>query len=170
MGFGVGCEGVELLNSLRTNEDIVFGRRYPLYIIALATEVDDDAIKWLTKYARAIDSLTGKSIAFIIFYNSVRLYATANTFYKKAPIDQEGTEKIFHRSLQTFDVPSAALQSNKSLNKYVKGRVRFPDEAFVTSMTYQSDNIARSLGIKPTELPCFLFIDDPNSREYHLLQ
>ena len=168
MGFAVHCEGADLIRNFQKSEDDVLGRRYPLYIIALATEIDDEAIKWLAEYSRAIDSLTGQAIAFITFYNSARFYASTG-FRTTRFVDYEGTRRVFQYPLPTIQVPPNALQSSWALRNYVAGRMHFPDEAFVSSMTYASDSVARYLGIKPTELPCFVFIDDPGGKEYYLL-
>jgi len=167
MGFSVSCKGADLIQHLRFDEDAIFGRRYPLYIIALAAEVDDEAVKWLVDYGRAVDSLTGQFIAFITFYNSVRFFASSGS--PSTIVDREGTTRLFQYVPSTIEVPPHAIQGEQTLEDYVKGRIRFPDEAFVLAMTYESDSVARCLGIKPEELPCFVFIDDPSSIEYHVL-
>jgi hypothetical protein len=190
MGWAVDCEGADLIRALRATEDSVLGRRYALYIIALATEIDDQAIKWLSDYGRSIDSLTGPAVAFIVFYNSAKCYAHADNgpplllrlLQDLGPrIDAQGTTHVFKKppptegreigkaDLATIDVPSKALDGSSALTSHVRGRIRFPDEAFVRSMTYESDSVARFLGISPKELPCFVFIDDPENTEYHTL-
>ena len=171
MGFAVHCTGADLLERLKRDEDSLLGRRYPLYIIALATEVDDEAIQWLADYGRAMDSLTGEQIAFIVFYNSLCFRTTSpgglRTFI--TPVDTEGTKKVFRYNLPKIDVPPKALQGAWALRKHVAGKMRFPDEAFVTSMTYQSDQVARALGIKPKELPCLVYLDNPDSDNFYVL-
>ena len=108
---------------------------------------------------------------FITFYNSARFYATTNNPYSRI-VDKEGTEHLYrYKFPETPDikVPSNALQGAWALSHHVAGQMRFPNEAFVSSMTYESDSLARALGIKPKELPCLVFIDDPLSDEFHIL-
>lgn len=177
MGFSITCEGADLLKSLRINEDSVLGRRYPLYIIALATEVDDNAIRWLSENGRALDSVTGSFIAFLIFYNSARFHASAthgqpfhaSTTRGQRIVDLEGTEAVFRYRLPSIEVPPSALQGAWNLRQYVAGKMQFPDEAFVTSMTYESDALSRELGVMPNELPCLVLIDDPLGSEVYIL-
>ncbi len=168
MGFGVNCRGADLLNQLKTSEDKLLGRRFPLYIIALATEVDEEALEWIVKYGHAIDSLTSNSIAFITFYNSVNFYAEAHSM-RSLFINEEATGGMFRDSCRTISLPNEALFGSHALTKHVKGRMAFPDKAFVQSMTNESDSIARYLGIRATELPCLLFIDDPNSESFYIM-
>ena len=166
MGFGISCKGADLLKSLKQDEASVLGRIYPLYIITLATEVDDTEIEWLTKNGRALDSLTGDLIAFLVFYNSAKFSAKSNSY---GNIDLEGTRNIFNYEMPTINVPSYAIQGAWSIRDYVQGSIDFPKEAFVTSMTYESDNLARALNIKPDMLPCLVLIDDPSSGDFYTI-
>jgi len=65
-------DGEELARRLRGGEGFPLGRPYALYVIALATEIDEAELAWLKKYSRAIDSLTGRAIAFVLFFNSLK--------------------------------------------------------------------------------------------------
>ena len=75
MGFHVNCSGAELLHGLRANASQFLHEPYSLYFIALATQVDDEALKWLHKYEMQLDSLCGPYAAFLTFYNQARLFA-----------------------------------------------------------------------------------------------
>jgi hypothetical protein len=171
MGWAVNCHGADLVGMLRADEESVLGRMYGLYIVALATEIDDEAITWLYEYGRAIDSLTGEAIAFLVFYNGAHFYAHANTLSaeRRTVVDLAGSARVFRRALPEIEVPGKALNSSCSLTEHIRGGNRFPDEAFVTAMTYESDQMARVLGIRPNELPCLVFIDDPGSLDYYLV-
>jgi archaellum component FlaC len=172
--YGARCTGAELLNYISNNEKELFGRQYLLYIIALATTVDDVAIRWLCRNARAIDSLTGESIAFIVFYDSLKFYATPPS-ETDLPVDinrainetmgpkmRNVVEPIF----PTFSVTKKQLQSCR-LN--VEPDYDLQKKAFLISTTYESEKAAKALGIKHVDLPCLVFIDDPSCKEKYLL-
>ncbi len=163
MGFAVKCSGADLLGSLRKNEDKVLGRRFPLYMFTLATEIDDNIIKWLSEYGRAIDSLTGDNIAFFVFFNSAKFKASTNV--SSGVVDSVGTKEVF----RTIPVPKGALQSAISLREFVAGTMKFPNDAFVSTMTYESDNMARYLNISPADLPCLVLFDDPQSGDFYTI-
>src|SRR5689334_6282511 len=69
MGFYVTCPGADLLKQMSENADGLLGEPYALYIIALATYIDDEALQWISDYATAFDSLTGPFGVFLLFYN-----------------------------------------------------------------------------------------------------
>lgn len=109
MGLAVNCQGADLLRELNSDKNF-FLRQYPLYVIALATEMDDEAIKWLVEYGRVLDSLTGEHIAFVTFYNSVRFRATiGEPRQNRNFIDEVGTREIFSPSLE---VPQSLLKED----------------------------------------------------------
>lgn len=179
MGFRVRTTGIDLVWHLRNNVKKLFGHEYSLYIIALATEVDDEALAGLIKNERAIDSLTGEDIAFITFYNSVRFFvdpADAPKAYSYKSLLRKNLD-IYHRHEEgskfapTIEVPSELIKESHPyhLSEYLFKHVDLDYGAFALSMTYESDSIARYLGIEPSELPCLVFIDNPKSEEYYIL-
>jgi len=64
-------DGDDLAKKLR-RERLPLGKPYALYVIALATQIDEKELAWLQKYSAAIDSLTGRAIAFVLFFNSLK--------------------------------------------------------------------------------------------------
>ena len=69
MGFHVACSGAALLHRLRADPGGFLGEPYSLYFLALATELDDEALAWLHKYEMQLDSLCGPYAAFFLFYS-----------------------------------------------------------------------------------------------------
>ncbi|TLN27245.1 hypothetical protein FDZ71_00175 [bacterium] len=196
---------------------------FALYIVALATTVDAQALEWLWKWQMAFDSMSGPSVAFLFFYNEARLEATPGIVswaYDRSPsrehvralatlkglglldaYDSYCSEREAARPFRVFgpDVPAAyggsvlalhvdeetlrsgsakvdAVLSARVLNEIRRREHRglsdwerydpsreasLSERVFVQSMTYESDAVARSLGIH--DLPCLLFIDDPES-------
>jgi len=164
MGYLVDS-GLDVLKNLRANQDKVFGRRYALYIITLATEIDNEAIDWLIKYGRVIDSLVGHAVAFITFYNTATAPLTRgnsrglreNELMKIRAYTPNIDFDLAEAEEKIIDLDVAAMQG------------RYSRRVFNITMTYESDNIARFLGLNLKELPCLVFIDDPNGKEYHVL-
>jgi hypothetical protein len=106
MGWAVQWSGQDLAKALREDSSGILGRPYAMYIVALATEVDLDALNWLREYGRAIDSLTGADVAFLTFCNSTvnhavqvrrRLGSKEYIDY----VDAESTNIIFHSGRTT---------------------------------------------------------------------
>jgi len=173
MGWALQCKGADLLRSLRKAEDAVLGRRYALYILALAAEVDEEAIQWLCEFGRPVDSLTAHGIAFLVFSNSTRFYATSDPRSRES-VDHDGSRRLFDRGTGIIDVPRHDIEGSRALTDWAEHRFHstgasFPREALVRSMTYESDEVARCLGISPAELPCFVFIDDPGGKDYFVV-
>jgi len=123
-------DGDHLIRALRRRNFL--DRPFGLFIIALTTQIDEAALVRLQKYAEAIDSLTGPTVAFVLFFN-----ATKFDFGEEAPPD---------------------------IQEYIQRR----SDEFSRSMTYESDKVARSLGVHPSELPCIVLIDDPQSLEFYV--
>lgn len=166
MGFYVICSGADLLKQLNKDADKFLGEPYALYIVALATNIDDKALKWLIEYEMDFDSITGSYAAFLLFYNEALL----NTKTPLAWFNHEiGVKK--ENEPQEVLVDSHLLRSGKravdSVLRY-DANIQTKKKVLLHSMTYESDTVAIELGILD-QLPCLLFIDDPNSLEFHLM-
>jgi len=141
MGYRVDLRGPDLVLELRRNAAELFGKEYLIYIVALATALDDSALVWLKDHEQQIDSLTGDHIAFVTFYNSVR--------FRKG------------------ETPFRALSFKRMIE--MRNQPWNDHDSFVRSMTYESDSIAQYLGIDPCDLPCLVFFDDPKGLEFYTL-
>ena len=83
MGYRVRCPGVDLLNQLSRDAVGFLGKPYALYVVALATVVDDEALKWLADYETALDSVTGPYAAFLLFFNEALLFDYNSRNYRE---------------------------------------------------------------------------------------
>ena len=161
MGYHVACSGAELIQRLCTDPDRFLGRPHALHMMALCTMVDDEVVDWLMQYEMALDSLTGPDAAFLLFYNEAELRATASP----AP-DHENTPTV-QRVQISAEVLRGGTHAVDEVVRYQAGIWRSRD-ILVQSMTYESDAIARELGILD-RLPCIVLFDDPRSDEFYLL-
>jgi hypothetical protein len=159
MGFHVGCPGAALLQRLTTDPEEFLGAPYAVYVIALATSIDDHALRWIQEYNMALDSLFGPLGAFMLFYNEAHLrvdtpYGWASTV---------GTQEV--------DVSARVLRRGSDavdeVLRYTPERVTSSD-VLARSMTYESDAVARLLNITD-RLPCLLITDDPRGSEFHIV-
>lgn len=157
MGFHVSCDGIQLLREISASPNEFLEEPYSLYIIALATSIDDDVLEWLIENEISFDSLMGPLGAFFLFYNDARF---KTRFFPK---------KLEEKSRSSNDSVNFALESNviRNKNTNVDALLRFNPEfhvnkkVFIESMTYESDTIARELKILD-KLPCLLIFDDPS--------
>nr|WP_281721346.1 hypothetical protein [Nitrosomonas nitrosa] len=121
--------------------------RYTLIIFALATQADQNIVGAIQRQWRDIDKLTGRRILFIAFYNA-------------RPMDYE----VYSRSYYSSGYIAPSL-------KHLLGMQ--PDtidtERFMSSMTEESYELARSLGIPLTNLPCFAFFETHNAEAFQVL-
>lgn len=166
MGFHVSCSGADFIKELSQDANGFFGEPHALYMIGLATVVDEDALEWFLDYEMAFDSLTGHFAAFVLFYNRARL---------KVGYPDLGGYKLFpeYRSGDPIEVslPAEVLRAGAwAVDDFLLDRpdVLIAKEIFVRSMTYESDAIARQLGIVD-KLPCIVMFDDPRSDEFYLI-
>lgn len=169
MGFHLKCSGADLLKQLNKDAYKFLDAPYGLYIIALACYVDDDVLEWLIKYEMALDSITGPYAAFLLFYNEAS-FNTIPYFKNKYPhydrnIEEQilvdgGTLRKGENVLDDFINHHSAERYHPEMMTHKKYLIR--------SMTYESDKVARELGILD-KLPCLLFIEDPKSSEFHIL-
>jgi hypothetical protein len=182
MGFHVRCSGARLLHSLRANASAFLGEPYSLYFVALATQVDDEALDWLYKYEMQLDSLCGPYAAFLLFYNQIRLGAEPGAepepesrIWATPPLDPEEVDFQYPSRLEEgviqIELPPSVLNGGSGA---VDGVLRYDPRAqtdkniLVTSMTYESDTVARELGIVD-QLPCLVVFDDPASNDFYTL-
>src|SRR5688572_28021152 len=98
MGFHVRIDesSQQLLNLLSVEPAHVFGRLYSAYLIFLATEHDKAQLDWLVSNAAALDSLTGRHLAYAVFAKSfpIRLRSDPQP-YSALPAEhsQDATEE-----------------------------------------------------------------------------
>ncbi|MFI5967724.1 hypothetical protein ACIA8J_36875 [Streptomyces asoensis] len=163
MGYSVRWSGDDLYRLLRTDSSRVLDYPFAAFVVALATEVDREALDWLDTYRRAIDSVTGPEVAFLTFYN------TAVRRMRRVDRGRLASRWTPH----SFGIPTVDVPAGRSADDYLDGE-RWPGgeppaEVFARTMTYESDNFARALGLRADELPCLVFFDEPDSGRYYLV-
>ena len=167
MGYHVLCPGADLLNELSKDGEKLLGAPYPLYIIALATMIDDEALEWLLKYEMAFDSITGQCAAFMLFYNEANLKARGRgVVLFDYPFDYPS---LMQSQVISLSGKSLRMGTNE-VDKVICYDPNFKPskEVLIRSMTYESDAVARELAVLD-KLPCLLFIDEPRSSTYYLM-
>jgi hypothetical protein len=175
MGFHVNCRGADLLHGLRASARALLGEPYSLYLIALATQVDDAALEWLHKYEMQLDSLTGPYAAFLMFYNRAYLSVTDDS---SCPLPLDPAERALTSGDRArwpgdavkIEIESSILNAGASaVDDALKydHRVGTDKTVLVTSMTYESDTVARELGVVEA-LPCLIVFDNPASPEFYV--
>jgi hypothetical protein len=138
-------------------------------MIALCTHMDSTTLAWLAEYEMAIDSLTGPYAAFLLFYNEAVFEVDTSGRYP--PVLWRPT--VVRPSDTALQVPLPA-QAIRRGSRGVDDILRFnplarPDaEVLATSMTYESDAVARLLGVT-AELPCILITDRAAPSEFLVL-
>jgi hypothetical protein len=175
MGFHVYCSGAELLHRLRANASGFLGEPYAAYLLALATQVDDEALTWLHRYEMQLDSLCGPYAAFLMFYNDVRLNAEPGpNLWAPSFEEDQGDHDIEHTPwsndgrIEIELKPSVLNGGAESVDSVLRfdPRAQTHNEVLVTSMTYESDTVARELGMLD-QLPCLILFDDPASNDVY---
>ena len=164
MGFHIGCAGAELLRQLRRNASGFLSEPYSLYFIALATELDDEALTWLHKHEMQMDSLCGPYAASLLFYNKASLWAEPIPRLRLREFDNG-------KPFVIVDIkPTILGGGSDSVDEALRfdPRTQTEKDILIRSMTYESDAIARELGIID-RLPCFVIFDDPSSDVFYAL-
>jgi hypothetical protein len=153
MGFHVQCTGSDLLHALSADPVRTLNEPYAFYIIALCTSLDPEMLNQLSEQRTVLDSMSGPFAAIMLFYNEAIL-----------DIDTTGR----NHSMLDFKEPkgSPIRISSWSLrggSRAIDALLRHQAGAFyaqdvhAVSMTYESDSIARELGLGD-ELPCLLIL------------
>ncbi len=96
MGFHVSCDGIQLLREISASPNEFLEEPYSLYIIALATSIDDDVLEWLIENEISFDSLMGPLGAFFLFYNDARFKTRFSLKSLKKKFGQVMTQLILH--------------------------------------------------------------------------
>lgn len=169
VGFHVTCSGADFLSRLSRDANGFFGEPHALYMIGLATVVDETAIKWFVDHEMALDSVTGPFAAFVLFYNEAR-FSVRNPYarlYQHEDLGEQGDTD------QSLNIPMAGAilrQGGHAVDEVLRYRrdVLVKSDILVTSMTYESDAIARQLGILD-RLPCIVVFDNPQSGEFYVV-
>jgi hypothetical protein len=142
-----------LLKRLKSDPGGVFPRPYKGYLLFLAGAPDQLALEWLTKNLVALDSLTGRHLAFAIFAKrfSFKVNATG--------LAQDG--RADHRPPPGHEISASELaEGSYSVERIVKsGRLGWvADGDEVIAVTYATDEIASGLGLLD-QLPCVVALD-----------
>jgi len=150
VGFHVRLddESNQLIRLVQSDPSKAFGRLYSAYMLFLIGERDESELKWLLDNAKALDSLTGRHIAYAVFAKQFKVkLRTHSSESDRAPrtVGQIGLGEI---------------QASQNVTRLVKdgsfGMVVDGDE--ITAITYGTDMVARELGLLQ-KLPCLVIVD-----------
>lgn len=100
MAFHVLCSGADLVRRLSKDATKFFHEPFALFVIVLATEIDHKVLDWLAKWEMAIDSMAGDAVAFLMFFNKIKLDASAGMVswsYGNAINDNPSSEDILRK-------------------------------------------------------------------------
>jgi len=159
MGFHIRLDddSEQLIGLLKSNPSEVFGGLYASYMIFLLGERDEAELKWLIDNAKALDSLTGRDIAYSVFAKEfnvkLKLYSPTphRTPKNLGSIDARQFSNCTVNGQSGFARGVSRLVKNGQFGRVVDG-----DE--VTAITYGSDMVARELGLID-KLPCIVIAD-----------
>ncbi|MFD6496898.1 hypothetical protein ACFV99_32925 [Streptomyces sp. NPDC059944] len=110
----------------------------------------------------ALDSLTGPIAAFILFYNEAILKSSSYPAWRGISSSP---------STVRLDISAEVLRrGTKAVDDVLRFQpgIEYEQEIFVTSMTYESDAVARELGIVD-QLPCVVFFDSPTTDKFYII-
>lgn len=150
MGFHVRIadDSLPLVRLITTDPSKVLGQLYAAYLFFLVGDRDEVQLKWLLDSAKALDSLTGKYLAYAVFAKAFPIRLSTDSF----PGDRTPRN--------VGQANASVLMSPASVSRLVKdgtfGRVVDGDE--ITAITYGTDMVAEELGLIG-RLPCLLILD-----------
>jgi len=150
-----------ILRLLRERPALTFDRPYAGYLLFLFGQSDEAIATWFSRNLVALDSLTGSTIAGVVFADRVRI--------------RVAVEQGRHHPLNTEEVPIDEIQSGYQADyRYERlvsddGKSSFSGEAEVTAVTYAADEVARVMNLT-SDLPCIVILDAIPSGEIEVLR
>jgi hypothetical protein len=143
-----------ILDHFRFDINNVFTEPYLGYLFFLVGKSDNKVMDWLVDNIDALDSLTGKEIAFFIVTREI-------PFSTRKKTELTGLKRS--KNLEQL--------KNSKIEPLIKeGRISIDfSKNVLQDMTYAVDNIAKNLGIL-SSLPCLLIFDAKLSKKYGVLK
>jgi len=131
---------------LREEIEEIKENRYTLLMFVLATQADQNIVSAIQRQWRDIHYLTGRRILFIAFYNArPEDYKVYSPYYPSRSVDPR-LKNLLGMQPDTIDT-----------------------DRFMSSMTEESYELARRLGIPLSSLPCCAFFETHNVETYQVL-
>jgi hypothetical protein len=156
MGFHVRIdeESERLIRLVKSDPSKVIGKLYSAYLLFLIGERDEAELKWLLENAKALDSLTGKHLAYAVF---------AKQFKVKLRTHVSESDR---RPRNVGEINADVLGTKADVTRLVQdggfGMIVDGDE--ITAITYGTDLVARELGLLD-KLPCVVIVDAVPKKE-----
>jgi hypothetical protein len=149
MGYGLSMDGRSTFEALVEREGQLARRPYSSYCFLLAMDADDEALRFLSRYARDVDDVTGEAIAFIALVDRINLDGTFRpnprwsdqTPGAQLGVDLEATYEIFEDRSTRVEDAFGGWRSRWQIS----GR--------------KSVDFARACEVSLAELPCLVIFD-----------
>lgn len=150
-----------VLRLLREHPALTFDRPYAGYLLFLFGQSDEKVATWFSRNLVALDSLTGSTIAGIVFADRVKIRVEV----EPGRNEREGLS----------EVPIGEIQSGYDAHyRYDRlvsddGKSSFRTEKEITALTYAADAVARRMNLT-SDLPCIVILDAIPTREFEILR
>jgi hypothetical protein len=139
-----------VLRLLREGRSGVLERPYAGYLLFLFGNADEEIATWFARNLVALDSLTGSSLAGLVFAERVKVRVQVG-----ATRDQLALPDLKHE-----EVEIRKINENVEVERLVsrRGEVLYRPEEELTAITYGADGVARELALQ-ADLPCIAILD-----------
>jgi hypothetical protein len=137
---------------LKQGRSVVRERPYAGYLLFLfgSGTGDEGIATWFARNLIALDSLTGSSLAGLVFAERVKIRAQAEAASTgSTPREEEVSLDRVSVDLG-FDVRRLVSR---------RGEVSYRPEEELTAITYGADSVVRELGLQSDDLPCIAILD-----------
>ncbi|HJX83142.1 MAG TPA: hypothetical protein VJ723_02215 [Candidatus Angelobacter sp.] len=124
-------------------------RPYAGYLLFLFGKADEEIATWFARNLVALDSLTGSSLAGLVFAERVKLRVQVGTTRDQLQFPDLKDEAIKIEKIKSYEIERLVSRS---------GEVLYREEEELTAITYGADHVARELGLQ-ADLPCIAILD-----------
>ena len=172
-----------VFDALQKQRSALLERPYAGYLLFLFGNAHEDIATWFARNIVALDSLTGSSLAGLIFAERVRL-RVQRTLKEASPGTPPSLEASFARSgtvstdrITKVNKVSPPFDSRKLSDADFQAyrlvsrdnfEVRFPEQD-ISAITYGSDELAKRFGVFE-DVPCIVLLDSVPSGTVEIIQ
>ncbi len=134
---------------LKEGRSGIFDRPYAGYLVFLFGSADEDIATWFARNLVALDSLTGSSLAGLVFAERVKIRVQVGTTRDQLALPDLREKEIKIERISRVEVERLVSR---------RGEVLYRPEEELTAITYGGDDTARDLGLQ-ADMPCIAILD-----------
>jgi len=136
----------------RRNKSAPVERPYAGYLLFLFGSADEDIATWFARNLVALDSLTGSSLAGLVFAERAKIRVEVGT-------KRDSSGPLTPLRAEAGGIPIEKVKQYE-IDRLVSrsGEVAYRPERELTAITYGADAVARELGLQ-ADLPCIAVLD-----------